>query len=193
VARKKGITVREDYGPGTRVVGDQQALEQATLIILENAVKYTPPGGTVTIRALATDDHVNLVVEDTGIGIPAEHLPRGASDSTGGPCAVTRRRDAGLGLAVPSDRFGTRDRYASPTPKSGHTGDAAITAPRTDRQSGTPHTPAEFIGPPTCVWGREVKFDRNSLTMGRIYLRSKAHARGNLQPRSPREDSSPVP
>ncbi|MDI6771547.1 MAG: histidine kinase dimerization/phospho-acceptor domain-containing protein [bacterium] len=76
LARQKDVAVHEDYGTETRLLGDRQALEQAALILLENAIKFTPPGGTVTLRTSASDGLVNLVVEDTGVGISAEHLSR---------------------------------------------------------------------------------------------------------------------
>jgi signal transduction histidine kinase len=101
LAQKKGLTVHEHYGTGARVLGDQQALEQAIVIIMENAVKYTQPGGKITIRTMTTGGQANLVIEDTGIGIPAEHVPRlGERFYRVDP---TRSRDgggAGLGLAI---------------------------------------------------------------------------------------------
>jgi len=44
---------------------------------VDNAVKYTPPGGHVTVRAdIGEDGHVAVAVADTGVGIPAADLPR---------------------------------------------------------------------------------------------------------------------
>lgn len=56
------------------VIGDRLLLEQATLILVDNAIKYNQPGGTVTITARITDGRAILEVADTGIGITAEHL-----------------------------------------------------------------------------------------------------------------------
>lgn len=101
LAREKDVAVREDYGTGTRLLGDRQALEQAALILLENAIKYTPPGGTVTLRTSASDGLVNLVVEDTGIGIGAEHLSRlGDRFYRVDPARSRDAGGAGLGLAI---------------------------------------------------------------------------------------------
>ncbi|GAC1687416.1 MAG: hypothetical protein NVS9B9_09510 [Ktedonobacteraceae bacterium] len=50
-------------------------LEQALLVLLDNAIKYNRPGGQVTVRTSVHDGKAHLEVCDTGIGIAAEHLP----------------------------------------------------------------------------------------------------------------------
>jgi signal transduction histidine kinase len=59
----------------TVALGDPTRLRQVLLILLDNAMQYTPPGGTIEIMGAAHGRHVELVVEDTGKGIPPEHLP----------------------------------------------------------------------------------------------------------------------
>ena len=49
-------------------------LEQAVLVLLDNAIKYNRPGGRVTISAEVKDTNAFLKVSDTGIGIAAEHM-----------------------------------------------------------------------------------------------------------------------
>jgi signal transduction histidine kinase len=44
--------------------------------LVDNAVRFTPPGGAVTIKAEADGDRVRVVVADTGVGVGSEHLPR---------------------------------------------------------------------------------------------------------------------
>ena len=56
--------------------GDADALERLLLNLLDNAVKYNRPGGTVYLAIRRDGDQVVIEVRDTGIGIPAEHLPR---------------------------------------------------------------------------------------------------------------------
>jgi signal transduction histidine kinase len=56
--------------------GDANRLEQALQNLVANAVRHTPEGGTVAVAATPRDGHVVLSVEDTGPGIPAEHLSR---------------------------------------------------------------------------------------------------------------------
>jgi two-component system phosphate regulon sensor histidine kinase PhoR len=58
------------------VYGDPDMLAQVLINLLDNAVKYTPPRGSITIRAMVRGDQLRVEVEDTGIGIPAESLPR---------------------------------------------------------------------------------------------------------------------
>jgi two-component system phosphate regulon sensor histidine kinase PhoR len=58
------------------VLADEEAVERILENLLDNAIKYTPEGGTVTVRWGAQDSDGLLEVEDTGIGIPRKHLPR---------------------------------------------------------------------------------------------------------------------
>ncbi|HHY09780.1 MAG TPA: HAMP domain-containing protein [Firmicutes bacterium] len=57
------------------VMGDQGLIKQAGRVLIENAVKYTPAGGTITISVAAANGEVKLTVQDTGIGIPPKDLP----------------------------------------------------------------------------------------------------------------------
>ncbi|HSB15717.1 MAG TPA: ATP-binding protein [Bryobacteraceae bacterium] len=54
---------------------DRVQFERLVTNLLANAVKFTPPGGEVRVRLSADRDKLELVVEDTGCGIPAEYLP----------------------------------------------------------------------------------------------------------------------
>lgn len=83
------------------VIGDPLALSQAVFNVIDNAIKYTPPGGTVSVECETHDSFVGLRISDTGIGIAGEHLSRvferfyrvdpSRQSSTGG---------IGLGLAI---------------------------------------------------------------------------------------------
>lgn len=59
-----------------QVLGDEEALEQILDNLVDNAIKYTNEGGTVTIRWGYQEGGCLLEVEDTGIGIPQSHVPR---------------------------------------------------------------------------------------------------------------------
>lgn len=57
------------------VDGDRMRLEEVVLNLLQNAIKYSPNGGTITLRLYADEANAYLCVQDPGIGIPAEALP----------------------------------------------------------------------------------------------------------------------
>jgi two-component system sensor histidine kinase ResE len=61
--------------PNLRVVGDFDKVEQVVLNLLDNAVRFTPEGGTIRLFARRQAALVQVIVADTGPGIPAEHLP----------------------------------------------------------------------------------------------------------------------
>jgi signal transduction histidine kinase len=58
------------------VWGDRERLAQLVGNLLSNALKFTPPGGRMTVRTFADDRHVVVEVEDTGIGIPTGEQDR---------------------------------------------------------------------------------------------------------------------
>ncbi len=55
---------------------DAKALEQVLLNLLDNAIKYTPEGGTVELTGERVGDRAHLSIRDTGLGIETKHLPR---------------------------------------------------------------------------------------------------------------------
>ncbi len=58
------------------VLGDKDRLKQLILNLVDNALKYTPDGGTVTLSLFKSDGQVEIDISDTGMGIPPEDLPR---------------------------------------------------------------------------------------------------------------------
>ena len=75
LAEERGITLDESDVGEALVIGDRALFEQATLILLDNAIKYNQRGGSVTARTARTDGEATLEIRDTGVGIDAEHLP----------------------------------------------------------------------------------------------------------------------
>jgi two-component system sensor histidine kinase SenX3 len=76
-AERHGIEVTvDDPGDGSIVLGDRRQLMSALANLVENAVKYSEPGGQVEVFAEQHDDHIALVVADHGIGIPERDLDR---------------------------------------------------------------------------------------------------------------------
>jgi signal transduction histidine kinase len=76
VAEEKGVALHME-GPGelTAMV-DAPRMRQAIANLADNAIKYTPAGGRVTIAAVATEDGPAIRVVDNGVGISAADLPR---------------------------------------------------------------------------------------------------------------------
>ncbi len=75
-ATSRRVAILDDLPDTAEVVGDAFRLRQAFDNILSNAIKYTPGGGSVRLTADAGADSLVLRFADTGIGIPAEDLPR---------------------------------------------------------------------------------------------------------------------
>jgi two-component system OmpR family sensor kinase len=72
----RGVTLERHIAPAAEsVVGDERRLEQVLQNLVANAIRHTPPGGRIALRAAPAGDDVAIVVEDSGPGIPAEHLP----------------------------------------------------------------------------------------------------------------------
>ena len=83
------------------IMGNSDRVEQMLINLIENAIKYTKPGGSVTVQVFSNGVEANVAISDTGIGIAEENLPRlferfyrvdkGRSRQMGG---------TGLGLAI---------------------------------------------------------------------------------------------
>jgi PAS domain S-box-containing protein len=100
----KGQRLSVDVADGMILTGDPDRLRQVVWSLLSNAVKFTPAGGAITVRTRARTDSVQIEVEDTGVGIPAETLPRifqrfWQADST------HTRGHGGLGLGLSLARY----------------------------------------------------------------------------------------
>ncbi len=74
---RKRVSVRVEGLPvSTKVECDSDSLHQVLMNLLENAAKYSPEGGAITLGARRDDDEVEFYVRDTGVGIPSDHIPR---------------------------------------------------------------------------------------------------------------------
>ena len=99
LARTRGVGLACHADPAIpNVLADPRRLVQALSNLIDNALRLTPTGGTVTVEALPAPGYVEFVVGDTGPGIPAEHLPHLFDRFWQG--ARARRGGAGLGLAI---------------------------------------------------------------------------------------------
>lgn len=75
LAEDIGVKIRVESDRPALVIGDRLLLDQAALVLVDNAIKYNQPGGEVVITTAIEDGQARLTVGDTGIGIAAEHLP----------------------------------------------------------------------------------------------------------------------
>ncbi len=81
------------------IVADEKRLRQAIYNLITNAVQYTPEGGTITLSARREEEHLAIIVSDTGVGIPKDDVERLFNKFERGDQSV-RETGAGLGLAL---------------------------------------------------------------------------------------------
>jgi histidine kinase len=131
----KGVTLDIEAPAGLPpVLADPDRISQVLTNLLGNALQYTPAGGRVTLRASREDHAVAVAVVDTGIGIPAEHLPhvfdrfyrvdRSRARASGG---------SGIGLTIARhlvEAHGGTIRAESPGPGRGSTFTIILPQPR---------------------------------------------------------------
>jgi heavy metal sensor kinase len=108
------VRLRHGIDPRLRVLADPSQIRLALSNLIDNAVRYNRPNGSVTVDARPTDGGTEIEVKDTGIGISAEHLPRiferffrvdpSRTESTGG---------SGLGLSIVRKIIEAHDGWAT--------------------------------------------------------------------------------
>ena len=74
LAQEGGIHLLAECQPVPPLLGDASQLKQALINLLDNALRHTPSGGTITVRVGSHDTSIRLSVEDTGPGIDSNHL-----------------------------------------------------------------------------------------------------------------------
>jgi heavy metal sensor kinase len=101
VADNKSVSVTAELAGEVFVNGDQGWLERAILNLLDNAIKFTPPGGRVVVAVSVRDGEAMLEVRDNGIGIEREALPRIFERFfRADPARSKETEGAGLGLSL---------------------------------------------------------------------------------------------
>jgi signal transduction histidine kinase len=99
-AREKELALELECEPDVGlIVADERRIRQVLFNLVSNAIKFTPPGGRITLAARKAGDEVDLVVSDTGIGIPEEERAI-AFDRFSKGRAGHHQQGAGLGLAL---------------------------------------------------------------------------------------------
>jgi two-component system, cell cycle sensor histidine kinase DivJ len=101
-AREAGIDIVVRQSPGLpEIMADKRAVKQILINLLSNAVKFTDRGGQVSVTATAQGRFVEVTVEDTGVGIGEEHLPRLGDPFFQVRGGYDRQHDGtGLGLSI---------------------------------------------------------------------------------------------
>jgi two-component system phosphate regulon sensor histidine kinase PhoR len=95
------ITFRVSIPDDVFVQGDRTRLEQILYNLIDNAVKFNRPGGSVTVTTEEKEGHVAISVSDTGMGIEASDLPRVFERLYRGDKSRSRKTEGtGLGLAI---------------------------------------------------------------------------------------------
>jgi len=101
-AEEKGVNlVARPYSEELAVWGTEEGLDRIFVNLIENGIKYTPPGGTVTVTMGRDGDEVWVRVADTGIGIPPEAMPHLFEEFYRAPNArAVNAVGTGLGLTI---------------------------------------------------------------------------------------------
>lgn len=139
-AEGRGVELLTEVEGEHRVWADPDALRQILINLVDNALKYTPRGGRVTIRTESGPASHRLVVEDNGPGIPAQDLPRvferfyrvqkDRSRSSGG---------TGLGLAIVKHLAQSQGGWASVESTPGEGSRFWVTLPALETDDGEEH------------------------------------------------------
>jgi PAS domain S-box-containing protein len=98
VANARQLRLTTDFPDAILLPCDAQRVQQALSNLIGNAVKFTREGGSIHVSARLADGELVVTVRDTGIGIPAEHLPH--IFKAYWQADVQRKRGAGLGLSI---------------------------------------------------------------------------------------------
>jgi heavy metal sensor kinase len=100
-AEEKGIVLDVEKFPSASIRGDEDRLRQLFINLLDNAIKYTDPGGSVLVCGKCSGELVTLEVSDTGCGISEQHLPHVFERFYRADESRSRETEGtGLGLAI---------------------------------------------------------------------------------------------
>ncbi len=100
-AAESGIELKQDASKTAEFVADRRALKQVFINLISNAVKFTPEGGTVTIKSRNIDKNISVQIIDTGIGIPQRDIEKLGRPFEQVENQFTKSKGgSGLGLAI---------------------------------------------------------------------------------------------
>ena len=135
------------------VSADPQRLDQIVATLITNAIRFTPPGGTIRVRVEGEDAEAVVCVEDSGVGIPPEVLPRGLDLFAQGERRLDRA-PAGLSLDLSLVRrlvelHGGRVQAFSVGPGRGSK--FLVRLPRIEPSAGVGERPGIVASPPVSI------------------------------------------
>ena len=143
-----GLTLKYEMQKNVIIKGDADMIRQATANLISNAVRYTPEGGTVTVRVRHGEIMADIVVEDTGIGLSPEEArmvfsrfwraDAGRNRDTGG---------LGVGLAVVKEIVDRHHGWVQVEGKKGEGARFTIRIPLYDPSQDEPKSKQRGIGP----------------------------------------------
>lgn len=134
-AMKIGVAIPDGL---PKIRGSSKRLQQVVTNLVVNAIKFTPRGGKISVKVRDTNEHIEVEVADTGIGISAEDLPKLFSDFYRG--SRKEGTGAGLGLAIAKrivEAYGGKIWAQSPCPETGVGSKFTFTLPKRLPQSKT--------------------------------------------------------
>ncbi|WP_171016903.1 sensor histidine kinase [Pseudalkalibacillus caeni] len=76
VVQDNGLSITSEIQENVHMSGDRERIQQVIYLFLDNAVKYNQKNGTIHVRLTSTEKKVYILVKDSGIGIPPEHLTK---------------------------------------------------------------------------------------------------------------------
>ncbi|MBP2636657.1 MAG: integral rane sensor signal transduction histidine kinase [Firmicutes bacterium] len=101
LAEMEGFDLKVNFSEKLDMMADKERLHQLLVILLDNAMKYTPAPGEIQLTATKQGNNVMIAVQDSGQGIPSEDLPRVFDRFYRGDKARSREKGGtGLGLSI---------------------------------------------------------------------------------------------
>ena len=100
LADEKGLEMSIRPGEGIEADVDRGTVRQAVMNLLDNAIKYTPEGGSILVAVKRTDAGASIEIKDSGPGIPEEHRDKVFERFHRVERARSETRGAGLGLSI---------------------------------------------------------------------------------------------
>jgi len=157
VAGPKRVELRGEIAPDLPLVwGSPARLRQVLTNLIHNAIKFTPLGGSIVLRALRGDGHVRVELADTGVGIKPEDLPRIFQEFF--RATSVKGTGTGLGLFIAQrivEAHGGRIWAESPCPETGVGSKFVFTLP----ELAESHQPLAESTPPPAPAAMELPGD----------------------------------